>query len=71
MLKQAEKLDNSKETTILKTNLKESSHLIKSHEIKKLIITANMHREEELRVKENYLNHLKSIDISKFSYPNE
>ena len=73
MLKQAEKLDNSNETTttILKTNLNESSQLIKSHEIKKLIITANMQREQELRVKENYLNHLKSIDIAKFSYPNE
>jgi hypothetical protein len=39
--------------------------------ITKIIIDTHLQREKELRIKENYLNHLKSIDISKFSYPNE
>lgn len=72
-LKQAaEKLDNTNEITNMSTeSTPTTSHLIKSHQIKKVIITANLQRLEELRIKENYLNHLKSIDISKFSYPNE
>jgi len=48
-----------------------NNDVISSQVIKKVITHQNIQREEELRVKENYLQQLKSIDISKFSYPNE
>ncbi len=48
-----------------------SSDLISGQYIKKVIIEHNQHREDELKRKESYLNQLKSIDITKFSYPNE
>lgn len=63
-------------SSITITKLKEekqpkSTGIISSNLIKKVIITTNLQREQELKMKENYLKHLKSIDISKYSYPNE
>ena len=54
-----------------KQTIESKSNLTTGSLIKHVMISANLQREEELRIKQSYLNHLKSIDISKFSYPNE
>ena len=60
---------------ISKTNSSQTSmnsnDMMGNQYLKKTIIDHNQQREEELKIKENYLNQLKSIDIKKFSYPNE
>lgn len=59
---------------IITSNDSANSHdIISSYVVKKVITNTSFQRDrdDELRVKENYLNHLKSIDITKFSYPNE
>ncbi len=70
MMKQKQQQQNTEKIDIsinkLSTSASPNLNLIT-----KIIIDTHLQREKELRIKENYLNHLKSIDISKFSYPNE
>ena len=35
------------------------------------IRNVQFHRKEQLKIKENYLSQLKSIDVDKYSFPNE
>jgi hypothetical protein len=57
-------------TTTSLTNL--NDELINSKFSKKiLVITHNDALDAELKIKESYLNQLKSIDLSKYSFPNE
>lgn len=37
----------------------------------RIIINDNQKLDAEIRMKENYLKHLKSIDLTKYSFPNE
>lgn len=48
-----------------------NSDEIVSTNVTKKYVTINSAKDEELKAKEDYLNHLKSIDMTKYSYPNE
>ena len=56
---------NSSQTSV------NSNDMMGNQYLKKKTIDHNQQRKEELKIKDNYLNQLKSIDIKKFSYPNE
>ena len=74
MMKQQQQQDKYKEHVKTKQDIsisKLSTSTSNINVITKIILDTHLQREKELRIKENYLNHLKSIDISKFSYPNE
>lgn len=47
-----------------------SSAVVSSQRVKKVIIETSL-VDDEIQQREAYLNHLKSIDLSKYSFPNE
>jgi hypothetical protein len=54
----------------ISSNSNNGDDIISCQRIRKVVIS-NESSDQELKVKEEYLNHLRSIDLNKFSFPNE
>ena len=60
---------NINNTTENNSNL--TQDIMSYQRVKKIIIDSAQSNEAQLKAKENMLQHLKSIDLSKYSFPNE
>jgi hypothetical protein len=54
----------------ISSNSNNGEDIISCQRIRKVVIS-NESSDHELKAKEEYLNHLRSIDLNKFSFPNE
>lgn len=53
------------------SNNNSTQDIISYQRVKKILIDPANSNEAQLKAKENMLNHLKSIDLAKYSFPNE